>query len=415
MLLNYPSMCKPIRIGIGGLLLILSSSSFATVGIGDKTKISGFGTLALTYSNSDDLGFRRDLTQDGLFNGVDATVDSLIGVQFDDQFASSWKGTLQLVGKQRAVNDFNNSIEWAYLTYQNSDDWTARIGRVAIDITLFDEFSNVSYAYDWVRPPVEFYGEVPIYSVDGGDFTYYHHGINGISSFKLIVGNSSRHYQTLDFDMHPLVAGAYKFETNNLIYRASMSHTTISHFFSGRVKELKNYFNSLPLLESLPESQDILSKLDLNRGLVDYYSLGIDYRSGNWRWLGELSYLDTDVELLIPTVAMYGGVVRRFSGYSLFSTLSHTHSTKSTYQPPTSIYMPPKLSQAAQLLFDFTDMEQTTLSIGTRWDIAQNLDLKFQWDSSWVDKNESLLWSGDSDSSDAQRVDVITLSLDFVF
>lgn len=67
------------------------------------------------------------------------------------------------------------------------------------------------------------------------------------------------------------------------------------------------------------------------------------------------------------------------------------------------------------MALDYYDIDQHTVSLGTRWDVYNNLALKLQWDSIWVAEDKAMLWAKASDTTDAQRVDVFTISLNFVF
>lgn len=404
-------MFRRIMVAVGSFLLMVSLSVGAVTRVGEKSSISGFGSLSATYADSESLGFRRDVTQQGVYDEVSYEVDSLLGLQFDHQFNDSLKATVQTVLKQRAVNDLDSSVEWAYLSYQNTNDWKARFGRIAINMTLIDEFGNVGYAYDWVRPTKEFYSPTPIYSIDGGDFTWRRVTENGVASVKLFAGNSKRHYESSDFDMTPFIGAAFQYEANRLSYRASLSQTQLTHFYSERVSLLEENYSSVVL----PEVQTILNKLNIDGSWVNHYSLGADYRHGDWRILGEVAYLDSNAELFLPYITAYTGVVKRFEQYSLFSLVSHGHTTQSPYQAPTSIAFSSQTQYLVQQIFNYADVDQTTFSVGTRWDFKPNLALKLQWDRTWVAKNQAMLWERASDETTAQTVDIVAVSLNFVF
>lgn len=406
-------MFRRIMVAVGSFLLMVSLSVGAVTRVGEKSSISGFGSLSATYADSESLGFRRDVTQQGVYDEISYEVDSLLGLQFDHQINDSLKATVQTVLKQRSVNDLDTSVEWAYLTYQNSNAWVARFGRVAINLTMLDEFGNVGYAYDWVRPTTEFYGSIPIYSIDGGDFTYRRATDNGFASVKLFAGNSQRHYESSDFDMTPFIGAAFQLEANQLSYRASISQTKLTNFYSQRISLLNAAYESgsLAAYANAPGVQEILDKLDINDSRVNYYSLGADYRNGNWRVLGEVAYLDSNAELFLPYITAYTGVVKRFEQYSLFSLLSHGHTTKSPYQATQAAYIP----EIVQTIFNYADVDQTTFSVGTRWDFKPNLALKLQWDRTWVAENQAMLWERASDETAAQTVDIVAVSLNFVF
>jgi hypothetical protein len=91
--------------------------------------------------------------------------------------------------------------------------------------------------------------------------------------------------------------------------------------------------------------------------------------------------------------------------------LSHGHTTKSPYQATQAAYIP----EIVQTIFNYADVDQTTFSVGTRWDFKPNLALKLQWDRTWVAENQAMLWERASDETAAQTVDIVAVSLNFVF
>jgi hypothetical protein len=81
--------------------------------------------------------------------------ETVFALQFTADLGEKLKATGQLVAK--GVDDFNPQFDWYYLTYQATDDWTLMAGRRNLPMYYFSEFSEVGYAYPWVRPPSNLY------------------------------------------------------------------------------------------------------------------------------------------------------------------------------------------------------------------------------------------------------------------
>ena len=129
-------------------------------------KTGGFLTASMTMLDTEEveyIGINDDLT----FNA-----DSVVGVQFDAMVDNELSATVQLMAKDgdhagsRSVH-----AHWAYLNYTPHPNHRFRVGRLAISDFYYSEFVNVSYAYPWIRTPVEVYGNVPITSYDGVEYT----------------------------------------------------------------------------------------------------------------------------------------------------------------------------------------------------------------------------------------------------
>ncbi|MBI2749386.1 MAG: hypothetical protein HYX43_08650 [Burkholderiales bacterium] len=165
---SYPS--RVIRL-IGLCLALAGTSAQADGGL----RLSGFGTVGYTADNRSDIAPARDIAQQpdsGFSTGPSWKVDSRLGVQVEYSLSSSADLVGQLVVRDQFHRTLDSATELAYLTVRPGAQWDVRAGRINYDAFLMSEYRNVGYAYPWVRPPSEFYGWIPILSVDGLDATY---------------------------------------------------------------------------------------------------------------------------------------------------------------------------------------------------------------------------------------------------
>jgi hypothetical protein len=95
--------------------------------------------------------------------------DSLIGLQATAQINEKVTGSVQLVS--RGAQDWNTQVDWAYISYQVTDEFAWRAGRLRVPFFLYSDFITVGYAYPWVSPPFETYSS-PFSNLDGVDFIY---------------------------------------------------------------------------------------------------------------------------------------------------------------------------------------------------------------------------------------------------
>lgn len=100
--------------------------------------------------------------------------ESLLGVQFKNDFSPTLSATVQLV--MRAQNPNRGSrptVDWAYLTWQPAADsnWTFQAGKFRIPLYYYSDYLYIGYAYPWVRPAPDVYGW-PIYAYNGANVSY---------------------------------------------------------------------------------------------------------------------------------------------------------------------------------------------------------------------------------------------------
>ncbi len=180
-----------------GLSIVLSTgcSGLWADELFDRVRFSGFGTLAWTHGGDDALGFRRHLEQEGEFGNGSFKADSVLGLQMDADLTDDVRATLQLVGKDRPRNGLEESVEAAYLAYRINPRWTLRAGRLGIDLLPMSEYQHIGFAYDRVRPPVDYYGAIPITRMDGVDLRYALPVGPGTLSTKLYLGVTENTYE----------------------------------------------------------------------------------------------------------------------------------------------------------------------------------------------------------------------------
>ncbi len=389
--------------------LMLPSISYSST---DMVEFRGFGSLSGAYSDSETLGFRRDISQEGKTKQFSLSQDSLIGLQTDVQLTDALRASVQIVGKDRVNNNLDEALTWANISYDFNNAWNIRIGRIGSDLTLIGDVGNISYAYDWVRPPVEFYGAIPFYHYDGAEVLYRRSLEHGYLSAKVFYGRSGSTFKyesgESEFELVPFTGGALRYEYGGFTYRAAYAWTELASAKSSGV----NFRNFLKQYSYLPGMPETIAQFALDRSSIRYYTTGFEYRDTTWKWLAEASYMDVDLATIRPSFAAYTGVVKRLDDVAFYGLVAHARSTAA----PESVnsQLPEPFRSYVSTGLNESDVKQSSLSMGIRWDVATNVAIKGQWDHSWVAAGKSLLWESEESSSDEQ-VNVFTLGASFIF
>ncbi len=136
-------------------------------------RVNGYGTLGFSMDSDDDSAFMRDLSQRaGRPDESSWKLDSRLGLQASYRFAADLEAVGQLVVRDQESNDWDQSLEWLYGAWRPGAGMEMRVGRVGYDAFLMSDHRHLGYAYPWVRPPIDFYGWIPVFSLDGADFGY---------------------------------------------------------------------------------------------------------------------------------------------------------------------------------------------------------------------------------------------------
>lgn len=126
----------------------------------ERLKINGFMSAGVATNDGDDAvdSFY------GIGDEYSTAAISKLGIQMTFAVSEDFSATAQLVSK--GTNDYEVTAEWAYLTYEATNNLRFNLGRQRIPYYLLSEYLDVGYALPWVVPPIELYN-IPISAVDG--------------------------------------------------------------------------------------------------------------------------------------------------------------------------------------------------------------------------------------------------------
>jgi hypothetical protein len=143
-------MKKLTTLSIVSLAALISAPTMAEI------KFSGFGSIVAGQTLEDDETLTADFYDVGQYdNTTTFKAESVLGLQVSADIAPNLKATGQLLAK--GTDEFQPELDWYYLTYKAGDDWTLMAGRRNIPMYYYSEFSEVGYAYPWIRPPSNLY------------------------------------------------------------------------------------------------------------------------------------------------------------------------------------------------------------------------------------------------------------------
>lgn len=147
------------------------STAYAQDG-GNAIKVSGFGTGALTWTDTDDAQFARMGQPSGAGKQPVTYVDSNLGLQADAQINDWLSVTAQGLVRKSGEDHYGAEATLAFAKIKLSDNLSVRVGRTGLAVFMISDFRNVGYANIMLRAPQEVYGQVPHVSIDGADVTW---------------------------------------------------------------------------------------------------------------------------------------------------------------------------------------------------------------------------------------------------
>lgn len=130
--------------------------------------IRGFGNFVASRSNSSfTLGSVNNLEKRLTFDG-----ESLLGLNLSSNLENNMMFSSQIIARGAYDGVYTLDVDWFFITYRPTENFTLRAGRQINPIYLYSEQTDVGYLYPWVRLPMEVYGLDPLKAFFGLSASY---------------------------------------------------------------------------------------------------------------------------------------------------------------------------------------------------------------------------------------------------
>ncbi len=395
------------------MALAFAPSAVAQETIAERLfSFSGFGTAGLAHNSAGGAEFARDILQpQGAVNGWSANVDSRLGLQVNLRATPEIEGVVQVVSSYSYANNYDPELTWAFASYSPNADLKLRVGRLGWDVYMLSDSRYVGYSYLWVRPPVDYFGQLQIVHLDGADALFKRELGDGILSFKLYGGRADQWVPSPpygDYEISgPLGGGYVDYQNGNWQLRAGYTAVRIANDAAAL-----GHLSEALRATGIPAAEAIAADLSLAGKTLQMISAGIVYEQGPWQAQLMFNRVYSDTLAFAPKESGYFLVGYRSGLWTPFFTVAGIQSH--VPQRSTGLPTPNPLDSAVTAAFAATASTQRTLSIGVRYDFMPNLDLKVQLDQVRVFDNAALLWRNPQPDWNG-RATIFSVALDFVF
>ena len=332
--------------------------------------ISGFGTAAVTRTNTDLAEFSRSNQAAGAGKDFRTGVDSDFGLQATAKYSDNLSFTAQGLVLKRGQHDaYTGNLTWAFAKYKINDDFSVRLGRIALPIYMISDVRNVGYANTMLRPPTEVYAQVPLDSSDGGDILYQHSFGDSTLNAQLAAGTVKNKVPGATANVGT-VAAQVTLENGPFTYRLARAQSNVS-VHSVPLDQLVGAVNAAGLGVS-----DQLHLIDF-KATFTAAGLVMDYK--NILAQAEYAKRRSDTRLLPDTTSWYvmlGYRVGKFVPYYVHGDVKQDSIRAFSSLPQTG----PLAGLVAGINGAIKAGEQSTNAIGVRWDFYKSAALKVQID-----------------------------------
>lgn len=362
------------------LAVLQEASSYDS--LSDRMSINGFFTGQMGVANNDaGYGYRPGM--EGYTSEPDFALGSKLGLQGTFALTEQTKIVGQLVS--RGADDWSPEMEWAFLSHDFDNGFTARIGRLRVPLYMYSDYLEVGYAQPWANPPADVYTIVPVSSYNGIDVIYDTDLGDASLSLQASYGHDVDEGEDNPFDVDV--------EFNNTLgMSATLSYSDWVFRGTYYQTELKSGTVSGGAITSLTSFDD---------DKAQFAGIGISYDNGSFLAISEYTVSDveggySDTESAYLTL---GYRINAFTPYVNYSYLKTTDNEERAGDPVGEAML---------------NWERTTYSIGTRYDISSNLALKLDvtYAGDFGDTSGALPHHDDEHFEDTT---VYTISFDAVF
>ncbi len=391
----------------------------------DGLRIGGFGTLGYAYDRRDNIAPARDIAQqprDGFATRPGWRTDSRLGLQLEYRLTPGIDLVGQFVARDHFDADFDSVTELAYAAFRPHPQLDLRVGRINYDAFLMSDHRNVGYAYPWVRPPAEFYGWIPIFSVNGADLAFNADAGDARWRVKLQAGSARLAIpigEGYDFRAERLLGLSLTHETARWRLKAAYSR-----FTAGReVPALAPLHRGLEAVAGagLPgvsaEAAELRRELAFENARITYATLGAAYDDGTWLAQAEIGRTTASADVVPHGRMAYASIGRRFGDWTPYLLVGTSRPGNDRRRAANDWgAFNAALREPALFTVNTTRIAQDTASLGVRWDFHRQAALKLQWDHTRIKPSGYGLWWRDPAINERHtRVNLVSATVDFAF
>jgi hypothetical protein len=340
---------------------------------GPTIAISGFGSAALTSTDTADAEFARPLQSEGAGKHWRTGPDSSFGLQATATFNSSLSATVQGLVSNGVRGHYGAELAWAFLKHKIDDSVSVRAGRIRPPIYMVSDFLNVGYANTMMRPPVETYSQIPIHSFEGADVVYQRGFGDTTLTVQFGAGSATPKSGTgIKIKLEPFAALHVQLENGPFTVRAGRVDTEVTQTGD---PALEGFIASLPGLGMAQVAKDF----GIAGIKTSFTSLGATVDYNNFLVQSEYAVRKAATRLLPDTTsyyALFGYRYGKVTPYYIHANLKQDDARTFAGLPETG----PLAPVAAIVNAMVKTGQQSTHTVGMRWDFYKSAAFKVQLD-----------------------------------
>ncbi len=327
------------------------------------------------------------------------TNSSILGLQADYTIDEKSSVTAQLVSY--GVQNFEVEDIWAYGTYKVNDNLQLRLGRQRLPFYMLSEQLDVGMSYPWARPPLDLYS-VPVNTYNGlsGRWQWQAGSLSGDidALFGQAPATSNSPYVPLGFDLKDVRGLVFNMYVGDFSFRASYIQLNVLINVQDDQSPGQKFLNLDHLLQAVGVP-------GIDHEEADYSDVGMNYDNGSllvMTEVGDLHYsqgifqdpfrgyvlVGYHMGSFLPNFTISkartntSGNIRRSQAIGAINNpanLSKIAALAGVNPSPTQLATAINSSYFAQENIANDGMQETTYTLGVRYDITPKISAKLEW------------------------------------
>lgn len=371
---NFVSICRASAPAAVTMLLVLNCQPVGA----QSVQWSGYGTLAAYQAHGEGVRLRPDSSVansagDGQWR---ADGDTRLGIQARWSPLADVEAVLQAETRDDLDRGWKPELRWAYLAFRPAPDWMLRLGRQELPFLQHSETRSVRYAQPTVRPDPSVYSLNPGAPIDGVNLAWERPLAGGTLRAEGGWGRSSSVRAQNHIEVHQLTSVMTQWQNSQLLLRLASSdfRLDLGRDPLAQLAASGLCSNCAELATGAVRSRDI-------RGRV--IAMLLAWESGPWGVSAEALQRSRSNSVLLAHSHGWSLQGRYRSGaWQPYVSLGTLRST----EPSPGLQAAPGLPAAAVKTVQAFDrflqqpFDQRTVQLGLRWDFAERMALKLQWE-----------------------------------
>jgi hypothetical protein len=350
----------------------------------DGVSLSGFVNIAGGFVDNPG----TNITYGGYREKEIMFENSMLGIQISKPVSDSVTATVQMTS--RGTNDFDVEIEWAYLSWQATDNSKLRVGRLRMPLYLFSDYLDVGYSYPWITPPAEVY-YLPFNNINGLDY-YLTRSLGQFdTSFQAYYGSYSEEFIPVGGTS---LAKANSRDQTGVVFTLGQDWWTLRTAFHRATSSvdlsalplgnttLGGFTNSLRQLGYGVNADNLIVFEDT----FEFFQIGINLEKNNFLLTAEHVEFETDISVFSKDVREYLMLGYRYDDYLFHITKSRSKDERNHPEAGIAPGRPLPVVGSSNVLIGtinaiaMAQLEQRdTMTYGVRWDVGDGVALKLQY------------------------------------